>query len=261
MNDRANYDLQMLQEFGGEFICGVDEVGRGPLAGPVMAASVILKPSAEELAIKDSKRVSEAKRRRIFDEILLNHSWCHCIAMTDAQSIDDNNIFECSRWVMIDTLAELKPWDLGDDPSIIAMVDGGAIWDDTIHNPYVEDEEIDCIFRSGGDDLSQAVGAASIIAKVTRDAMMIDLANQFPEYGFESHKGYGTPGHFRAIREYGILDGIHRISFLKKFLEANPHVRVRDGRRSRFSISGENPVAQGSVGSHRGYVLGGSRID
>lgn len=174
-------------------IAGVDEVGRGPLAGPVLAAAVILtKPI---LGLRDSKKLTEKKRIQLC-EIIKREARCWAIGMASVAEIDEINILQASLLAMKRSVHNLKI-----KPHKV-LVDGNKCPDITI--------EVEAII--GGDDLIAEISAASIIAKVTRDQMMVQLAKEYPLFGFDQHKGYGTPSHLKAIALYGITP-IHRMSF------------------------------------------------
>lgn len=191
MNDLFENEYQQYQ-----LICGVDEVGRGPLIGDVVTAAVILDPNKPIEGLNDSKKLSEKKRLALFDEIKLKaKSWA--IARCSAQEIDDINILQASLLAMkraVDAL-DIKPE--------FALIDGNKIPQGLIC-------PADAIVK--GDGKYACIGAASILAKVTRDQEMIELGSEHPEYGFEKHKGYPTKQHFKAIEEHGVLDS-HRKSF------------------------------------------------
>ena len=177
-------------------ICGVDEAGRGPLAGPVCAAAVILPPETELPGLNDSKKLSEKKREQLFPEIQqIALAWS--VAFASVEEIEERNILGATMLAMnraIDGLS-LTP-DL-------ALIDGNR------------DKEIEvpsrCVVH--GDARCASIAAASILAKVSRDHLMLELAREYPQYGFEKHKGYGTRAHYAALREYGPCPA-HRPSFL-----------------------------------------------
>lgn len=186
---------------GALHIAGMDEAGRGPLAGPVVAAAVILDPEQPIWGVDDSKKLSPARRavlRREIEEKALAIG----VGMADVATIDRINILEATKLAMRRAVAELK---LKPDVLLIDAVRLGL--------PDIEEKAI-----IKGDTLSVSIAAASIIAKETRDDILRVYDQMYPEYGFASHKGYGTKAHREAIAQYGILP-IHRRSFLKKFLE------------------------------------------
>ncbi len=185
---------------GYNVICGVDEAGRGPLAGPVFAAAVILPEGHIIEGVNDSKKLSEKKRDLLFDKII-DECVCYSIGTASEREIDEINILQATFLAMkraVDGL-EIKP-DL-------ALVDGNQI-------PPVNADVLTIV---KGDGKSASIAAASIIAKVSRDRYMIELAKQYPQYEFERHKGYGTKLHYEKIAEHGICEA-HRKTFLKKVL-------------------------------------------
>ena len=180
-------------------ICGVDEAGRGPLAGPVCAAAVILPMNLEIPGLTDSKKLTDRKRRELFP-IIKEKATAYGIGLASHEEIDEINILQATYLAMERAMAQLsvKP--------DIAMIDGNRAKDFGL--------PVRTVIK--GDSLSANIAAASILAKVTRDDLMMDLALQYPEYGFEVHKGYGTKAHYEALREHG-ASPVHRMSFLKKF--------------------------------------------
>lgn len=204
MTDEKFYELtkfeRELAENGYKLIAGVDEAGRGPLAGPVVAACVVFKAEGPFPKADDSKKLSEKAREKLYDEII-DSCVSYGVGISDNETIDEINILEATHKAMYEAFSkcEIKPE--------IVMVDHLRI-------KGYEGEQLPI---THGDALSVSIGAASIIAKVTRDRMCRDYALQYPEYGFEKHKGYGTKAHYEAIEKYGILP-IHRKSFLKKIL-------------------------------------------
>ena len=182
-------------------ICGVDEAGRGPFAGPVVAAACILPDGFVIEGLNDSKKLSEKKRDELFD-IIINNALAYSIASASVEEIEELNILNATMLAMnraVDSL-EIKP-DL-------ALIDGNASRGFKIKTKTVVK----------GDATSPSIAAASILAKVTRDRMCYDFDKDYPEYGFAKHKGYGTAAHIKAILEYGVTP-IHRPSFLKKILK------------------------------------------
>ena len=186
-------------EKGFEIICGVDEAGRGPLAGPVCAAAVILPPNAEIPGLNDSKKLSDKKRRELFP-VIKEQAIAYGIGLASHYEIDEINILQATYLAMERALAQLtvKP--------DIALIDGNRAKDFGL--------PVRTVVK--GDSLSMNIAAASILAKVTRDDLMQELAEKYPQYGFEVHKGYGTKAHYEALRAHGASE-IHRKSFLKKF--------------------------------------------
>ncbi len=196
-------DYSKEQEFyeqGYKVICGIDEAGRGPLCGPVVAAACILPDGLYIDGLNDSKKLTEKKREKLFD-IIKESALAYCIAQASVEEIDKLNILEADLLAMrraIDGLS-IKP-DL-------ALIDGNI----------ARDFQIDAVPVIKGDAISMNIAAASILAKVTRDRMCIDLDREFPEYGIAKHKGYGTKAHMDALRQYG-PSPIHRKQFIR-FLE------------------------------------------
>ncbi len=176
-------------------IAGVDEAGRGPLAGPVVAAAVVFPPSYQNEDINDSKQLTAKKRDELFEEIKKN-AIAYGIASVSAERIDEINIYEATKEAMRDAIKQLKgqydliitdAMKLSLDKPVIALIKGDA----------------QCL----------NVAAASILAKVTRDRYMEDLDKKYPEYKFAKHKGYGTKDHLEALKEHGPIEGVHRKSF------------------------------------------------
>ena len=178
-------------------ICGVDEAGRGPLAGKVVAAAVILDPARPILGLNDSKKLSETKRDWLYQEIL-EKSLAYAIAESSVLEIDTLNILQASLLAMQRAISQLNP------QADKALIDGNKI----PKRLLIPAEAI-----IGGDGLIAEISAASILAKVSRDQQLYELDQLYPEYGFAKHKGYGTKLHLEALAKYGPIDGIHRISF------------------------------------------------
>ena len=187
---------------GLEIVCGVDEAGRGPLAGPVCAAAVILPPHLELPGLNDSKKLTDKKRRELYD-LITEQATAYAIALVDEKTIDEINILQATFRAMEQAVRDLRV-----RPQL-ALVDGNR-------EPSPDDVAVRCVV--GGDGKSASIAAASILAKVTRDRLMEELDGTYPEYGFAVHKGYGTKRHYAALREFGPCP-IHRQSFLKKFYE------------------------------------------
>lgn len=183
---------------GINLICGVDEAGRGPLAGPVCAAAVILPPDVEIPGLNDSKKLSDKKRRELFP-VIKEKALAYGIAFADEKEIDEINILQATYLAMERAMAQLsvKPE--------FALIDGNRAKDFGI--------PVETVVH--GDSLSASIAAASVLAKVTRDDYMLEMAVQYPKYGFDVHKGYGTKAHCEAILANGPC-AIHRTTFLKK---------------------------------------------
>ena len=184
---------------GYEMICGVDEAGRGPLAGPVCAAAVILPRGLEIPGLTDSKKLTDKKRRELFP-VIKEQALAYGIGLASHEEIDEINILQATYLAMERALAQLsiKP--------DIALIDGNRARDFGL--------PVRTVIK--GDSLSANIAAASVLAKVTRDDLMLELAETYPQYGFAIHKGYGTKAHYDALREHG-ASAIHRKTFLKKF--------------------------------------------
>ena len=189
------------RQYGPEVrVCGMDEAGRGPLAGPVVAAAVILPREAEIFYLNDSKKVTEKRRELLFDEIQAKAiAWG--IGIVGPQVIDEINILQATYQAMRQAVAQLS-------------VEPQVLLNDAVTVPGLPYPQVPIIH---GDAQSVSIAAASILAKVTRDRMMRQYAELYPEYGFAGHKGYGTAAHQEAIRRYGPCP-IHRRSFLRKLL-------------------------------------------
>lgn len=185
---------------GVKTICGVDEAGRGPLAGPVYAAAVILPAGIRIDGLKDSKKLTEAMREKLFD-IIVENSVSYAVAYATEQEIDDINILNATFLAMERAISAL------DVKSDIALIDGNMAKGLSV--------PAKCIVK--GDSLSASIAAASILAKVSRDRYMKELSKSYPEYMFDRHKGYPTKLHYECIEKYGI-SRVHRRSFLKKYL-------------------------------------------
>ncbi len=198
--DKLRYE-RTLQEGGYTFIAGVDEVGRGPLAGPVVCAAVIMPLEEERLivGVDDSKKLS-AKKRETLAQKIKETALFYTIVEVDEKRIDEINILEATKEGMQKALT-----GLAQAPDYV-LTDGNM----TLNIPFKQKSIV------GGDALSYSIGAASILAKVYRDHLMDEYAKTYPVYAFESNKGYGTAAHIAAIKEYGLCP-IHRRTFTKKF--------------------------------------------
>lgn len=186
---------------GYSHICGVDEAGRGPLAGPVCAAAVILPPDTEIEGVNDSKKLSEKKREALF-EVIKETAVSYCIAYASVEEIENLNILNATMLAMRRAVEGL------DVPADYAMIDGNRL-------PALNTDS-ECIVK--GDAKSMSIACASILAKVSRDRLLYKYAEEYPMYGFDKHKGYGTKAHTEALKEYGPCP-YHRMSFLKKILK------------------------------------------
>lgn len=196
----------MMHEFEREYasygyICGIDEAGRGPLAGPVVAGAVILPKDDDILYLNDSKQLSAAKRDELFD-IIKEKALSYGIGIVSHDRIDEINILQATYEAMRSAINQLDP-----KPDILL--------NDAVTIPLVDITQVPII---KGDAKSVSIAAASIIAKVTRDRLMEEYAKEYPQYGFEKHKGYGSKEHIEAIKKYGPCE-IHRKTFIKNFID------------------------------------------
>ena len=182
-------------------VCGVDEAGRGPLAGPVCAAAVILPERCELPGLDDSKKLTEKRREALFD-LIRERAVAFGVAFATVEEIEEKNILAAAMLAMNRAVARL-----GVTPAL-ALVDGNT----------VRDIVTDARAIVGGDGSVACIAAASVLAKVTRDRYMLEMAQKYPQYGFDRHKGYGTRAHYAAIDEFGPCP-IHRMSFLKKYYD------------------------------------------
>ena len=187
-----------IYEEGFELLCGVDEAGRGPLAGPVYAAAVILPRGLVIAGLNDSKKLTEKKREALFDPIC-EAAICYAVARAEVEEIETLNILNATFLAMNRAIGQLSPV-----PSL-ALIDGNR----STGIRYPSRTVIK------GDGRCADIAAASVLAKVSRDCYMLEMAERYPQYGFEAHKGYGTAAHYAALREFG-PSPIHRLSFLKK---------------------------------------------
>ena len=197
MSEHTMWEIE--DSLGLRLICGVDEAGRGPLAGPVCAAAVILPEHLQIPGLNDSKKLTDKKRRELFP-VIQEQAIAYGIGLASESEIDEINILQATFLAMRRALEQLTV-----RPEI-ALIDGNRETDFGL--------PVKTVVK--GDSLSANIAAASILAKVTRDNLMMELAQQYPEYGFEIHKGYGTKAHYEALRTYGPCP-IHRKTFLKKF--------------------------------------------
>ena len=182
-------------------ICGIDEAGRGPLAGPVFAAAVVLRPGTDIPGLNDSKKLTEKKREALFD-VILEAAEDYCVASASEQEIDDLNILQATFLAMNRAFDGLK------EKPDLALIDGNR-------KPGVDAAEETVV---KGDAKSMSIAAASVLAKVSRDRYMLQIAELFPQYQFEKHKGYGTKLHYEMLQKYGVSE-VHRKSFLKNLEE------------------------------------------
>ena len=194
------YERQAFAD-GVKLVCGVDEAGRGPLAGPVCAAAVILPPELVIPGLNDSKKLTDKKRRELYD-VITAEAVSYGIAFASEKEIDEINILQATFLAMARAMEKLTP-----QPEL-ALIDGNRAKDFGL--------PVRTIVK--GDSLSASIAAASILAKVTRDRLMEQYDEAYPQYGFAIHKGYGTKRHYEALREFG-PSPIHRMTFLKKFYE------------------------------------------
>ena len=198
---------QATREQGFGAVCGVDEAGRGPLAGPVVAAAVILPEDCVIDGLNDSKKLTEKRREALYDEIC-EKALAYAIASVDHTVIDEINILQATYQAMTRAIAGLSL------PADFALIDGNRA-------PRLD---IPCQCIVGGDAKSASIAAASILAKVTRDRYMVEMDAKYPVYGFAGHKGYGTKAHTEAILAHG-SSPIHRMTFLKKLYDKHPEAR------------------------------------
>ena len=198
MSELWNYEHACYDE-GYDLVCGVDEAGRGPLAGPVCAAAVILPRDLQIEGLNDSKKLTDKRRRALFD-VITAQAVSYGIAFASEQEIDEINILQATFLAMRRALDQLSV------RPAIALIDGNRETDFGL--------PVRTIVK--GDSLSANIAAASVLAKVTRDDFMLEQAQRYPQYGFDIHKGYGTRAHYEALRQHGPCP-IHRRSFLKKF--------------------------------------------
>lgn len=194
-----DYDSQLRKEY--PVICGVDEAGRGPLAGDVYAAAVVLNDDVLINYLNDSKKISEKRRELLYDEVI-EKADAYCIATASVEEIDRLNILQATMLAMKRAVA-----GLGVQPDI-ALIDGNRL----------PDIDCECRYVIHGDAVSASIAAASILAKVARDRYMRELDEKYPQYCFGKHKGYGTAIHYEKLAEYGISD-VHRRTFLKKLYD------------------------------------------
>ena len=191
------FDEAVRESVGGS-ICGIDEAGRGPLAGDVYAAAVILRPKTVIEGLNDSKKLSEKKREQLYDEIIAKAE-AYCVATASVAEIDSVNILQATF------LAMKRAYEGLEITADAVLVDGNR-------KPFGGDEVTTVV---KGDGTSASIAAASILAKVSRDRYMMKLSEKYPQYRFDKHKGYGTKLHYEMLEKYGISE-VHRRTFLKK---------------------------------------------
>lgn len=201
--------LEKMQKFEHKYkeytyICGIDEAGRGPLAGPVVAAAAVLPKEAEILYLNDSKKLTAKKRESLFAEIT-QKALAYGVGVASAGRIDEINILRATYEAMQKALSALEN-SLGEKPGLLLI--------DAVHLPDTQMKQLSII---GGDAKSVSIAAASVIAKVSRDRMMEEYDLLYPQYGFSSNKGYGTAAHIEALKKYGSCP-IHRKSFIGNFV-------------------------------------------
>ncbi len=185
-------------EKGYKFVCGVDEAGRGPLAGPVCAAAVILPYDCEIEGLNDSKKLTEKKREALFP-VICEKALAYSVAFASVDEIEELNILRATYLAMNRAISGLQT------AADFAIIDGNRVPDGIT---------IDCETVVKGDAKSMSIAAASVLAKVSRDRLLLEYDEKYPQYNFKKHKGYGTKEHYDAIKEHGICE-IHRKSFLK----------------------------------------------
>lgn len=199
MTELWNFEHELIEQ-GYALICGVDEAGRGPLAGPVCAAAVILPTDLEIEGLNDSKKLTEKKREALYD-IIIEKALAYGITLVSEKVIDEINILQATFLAM---KGAVEAMELTPD---YVLIDGNR-------EPDLGQLPVKTIVK--GDSRSANIAAASILAKVTRDRYMMEMDREYPQYGFAVHKGYGTKKHYEALTEHGHCP-IHRLSFLKKF--------------------------------------------
>ena len=193
---------QSVYDEGYEYVCGIDEAGRGPLAGPVVVAAVIMPKDSMIEGVNDSKKVSEKKREKLYD-LITEEAIAYGVGIVDEKEIDKINILNATKAGLTEAVKSLKQ-----KPDVILV--------DALTNIDTEGIQYRSIIK--GDAKSYNIAAASIIAKVTRDRIMREWDKIYPQYGFEKHKGYGTAAHIAAIKENGLCP-LHRLSFVKNIVD------------------------------------------
>lgn len=215
MSKLYDFDNRVRKENKITYIAGFDEAGRGPLAGPVSAAIVILKPEFNNEIINDSKKLTDKKRREVFNLIKDNSLFYH-VELVDVKTIDEINILE----------ADLKGMQIGLNLAIENNVKPEFLISDYLNIK----SDIKLLSIAKGDATSFSVACASILAKVTRDDYMNELSQKYPEYEFDKNKGYGTKKHIEAIKKYGYIKGVHRLSFepIKSLVNKEEEIKLFD---------------------------------
>lgn len=211
-NALYKFDNSIRKERDIKYIAGFDEAGRGPLAGPVSCAGVVLPPSFKCDEINDSKKLTDKERRKLF-EIIKEKALAYFVILVPVETIDEINILEADRQGMEKCLEEINK----------------KINVEYIITDYMKlHTDIPLLSIPKGDGTSLAVAAASILAKVTRDDFMINLDKQYPNYDFKGNKGYGTKAHVEAIKKYGYIKGVHRLTFdpIKSMIEEEKQVKL-----------------------------------
>ncbi len=200
------FDNAIMAETGAGWLCGVDEAGRGPLAGSVYAAAVVLPPGCVIEGLDDSKKISEKKRERLYDDITDSATYWK-VASASVEEIEEHNILKAAMLAMRRAVMDIAVSKVNG----LALVDGNA-------DPK---PGFSCRTVISGDAKSACIAAASVLAKVSRDRYMLELDDLYPQYGFAAHKGYGTKLHYEMLDKYGPCP-VHRESFLKKWRAAQP---------------------------------------
>ena len=202
LKEMSSYETEYASS---RYICGIDEVGRGPLAGPVVAGAVVLPKDVSILYLNDSKKLSEKKREALYEEIM-EKAEAVGLGIVGPARIDEINILQATYEAMRMAVCEVEK-KLGRKPDVLL--------NDAVTIPGVDTKQVPII---KGDAKSISIAAASIVAKVTRDRMMVDYSREFPGYDLESNKGFGTKAHIAGLKEFG-ASSIHRRTFIKKFVE------------------------------------------
>jgi len=208
LNPMRAHDEEVRGKYSKRFLCGVDEVGRGSLAHFLCAAAVILKPSAGTLDVRDSKKYASREKREAAWREIERHVVSSGICLIPAGEIDERGI----AWANSSAMRRAALSAIGDDRDVVIFLDGDPLWSGDV-------DGAPCVWEPEADGSSLSVAAASVMAKVHRDRIMMDLATKYPQYGFDEHMGYGTTKHFNAIIKHGIIPGVHRQCFLKRLLE------------------------------------------